>query len=122
MSAKNEIKILNIRFLEVLDALKDANIIDTQLEFAEKIGVEARVISDIKAVARDKTGTYLTAEHLYRSLIAYPVINERYILRGEEPKIFSEGFQIGQSEAINTPGLEERVKELEEMMKKLSNR
>jgi hypothetical protein len=122
MSAKNEIKILNIRFLEVLDALKEVNLIDTQLEFAEKIGVEGRVISDIKAVANDKKGTYLTAEHIYRSLIAYPVINERYILRGEEPKIFSEGFKIEQSEGNKPNGLEERVKELEEMMKRINNR
>ncbi len=126
MSAKNEFKdelrILNIRFLEVFEALKENGLFDTQIEFADNVGVESRVISAIRATAKGETGTFLHAEHVYRTLLAYPIINERYIFRGEEPKIFSEGFPIAQSEDQTPNGLEQRVKELEEMMKKLNNR
>jgi hypothetical protein len=117
MAENNILKDFGNMFLDVLDTLKETGGIKNYAEFAKSIKLRPQAISDARAGRHT-----FTTEQILDTVKHYPQVNERFLLRGEEPKIFSEGFQIAQSEGNKPTGLEERVKELEEMVKKLSNR
>ena len=108
---------INQRFVDVVDELKRFDHIKNDSKFAESIGIRVQNYADIKGKRQS-----LTVKILFDTIISYPVINERFILRGEEPKIFFGDSKIVLSDSKPSVGLEERVKELEELMKKLSNR
>lgn len=67
----------NIRFIQVLDTLKDKGIIEDYVSAASALGTNKAAISDLKS-GRKK----LSIEILRRMKISYPNVNIEYIIMG----------------------------------------
>ena len=87
----------NIRFIEVLDALKNTGRINDYVQAASTLGTNKAGISDIKS-GRKK----LSIELLRRMKISYPEINLEWVIMGE-------GNMFSSQQPANTTGFENKL-------------
>ena len=87
----------NIRFIEILDALKGAGRISDYVQAATTLGTNKAGISDIKS-GRKK----LSIELLRRMKTSYPEVNIEWVIMGE-------GDMFSNQQHTNTTGFENKL-------------
>lgn len=115
----------NIRFIQVLDDLKKQGIISDYVQAANELGTNKAGISDIKS-GRKK----LSIEMLRRMKKSYREINVEWIVMGEGEMYITESSRVPNNpdvqffidkmtkQAEEIGGLRERVRQLEQELKK----